>query len=103
MPASGLRPDIAIVVSAEDERSFFAEPYKTLAPASSASATKKAGGSPVRITEAELVRRMKAGQNPDSEMVVSTPVSATPLVRDPALARALDLLKGLSVVRAPKP
>lgn len=101
MPATGLRPDIAIAVNAEDERSFFAEPYKTVSPAIVASATKKAGGSLARLTEAELVRRMKAGQDLDSELLVSTPVSATPLVRDPALARALDLLKGLSVVRPP--
>ena len=101
MPASGLRPDIAVAVTAEDERSFFAEPYKTLAPVEVASATKKAAGFPARLTEAELVRRMKAGQDLDSEMVVSAPVSTTPLVRDPALARALDLLKGLSVVRPP--
>ena len=103
MPATGLRPDIAIAVSAEDERSFFAEPYKTVSPATVASATRKAGGSPARLTEAELVRRMKAGQNLDSELVVSSPVSATLLVRDPALARALDLLKGLSVVRPSQP
>ena len=103
MPVSGLRPDIAIIVSAEEERSSFAEPYKPLAPVSVASATQKSGGSPARLTEAELVRRMKAGQDLDSELVVSAPLSATPLVRDPALARALDLLKGLSVMRAPKP
>ena len=101
MPAAGLRPDIAIAVTTEEESSFFAEPYKTVAPVAVASAVKKAGGSPARLTEAELVRRMKAGQDLDSEMVVSTPVSAAPLVRDPALARALDLLKGLAVVRPP--
>ncbi len=46
---------------------------------------------------------MKEGQNPETAPVVTTPSVATPQVRDPALACALDLLKGLSVVRAAKP
>lgn len=103
VPAAGLRPDIAVVVTPEEERSFFAEPYKTVAPVAAAPAAKKTSESSFRLNEAELVRRMKAGQELDSDPVVSTPVSTKPLVRDPALARALDLLKGLAVVRAAKP
>ena len=100
MPSTGLRPDIAITVGAEEERAFFAEPYrKPGGPASVASATKQGKDSPVRINEAELLRRMKDGENPETAPVVTTPSVATPQVRDPALARALDLLKGLSVVR----
>ncbi|MEN9574912.1 MAG: hypothetical protein RL514_2767 [Verrucomicrobiota bacterium] len=100
MPSTGLRPDIAVTVGAEEERAFFAEPYRNLGGAgSSANAAKPGKGSPVRINEAELLRQMKEGQNLEVAPVVTTPSVALPQVRDPALARALDLLKGLSVVR----
>ena len=104
MPSTGLRPDIAVTVGAEEERVFFAEPYRTLGRAS-ATAVKAGQGkeSPVRLNEAELLRRMKEGENPETAPVVTTPSVATPQVRDPALARALDLLKGLAVVRPAKP
>ena len=101
MPSTGLRPDIAVTVGAEEERVFFAEPYRTLGrvgvPASKAGQGKE---SPVRLNEAELLRRMKEGEHPETAPVVTTPSVATPQVRDPALARALDLLKGLAVVRS---
>lgn len=104
MPSTGLRPDIAVTVGAEEERVFFAEPYRTLGrPNAAASKTGQGKESPVRLNEAELLRRMKEGENPETAPVVTTPSVATPQVRDPALARALDLLKGLAVVRAVKP
>ena len=100
MPSTGLRPDIAVTVGAEEEQAFFAEPYRKLGGSgSSASAAKQGKGPPVRVNEAELLRQMKEGQNPESAPVVTTPSVTIPQVRDPALARALDLLKGLSVVR----
>lgn len=98
IPSSGLRPDIAVTVDAEEERAFFAEPYRSLGRAG-AGADKAGDGSTSRLTEAELVRRMKEGQALDAQPVVTAPAVSTPQVRDPALARALDLLKGLSVVR----
>ncbi len=101
MPASGLRPDIAVTVGAEEERAFYAEPFRRLGqPGSVASTVGHGKESPARLNEAELLRRMREGQNPDGAApVVSSPSVSTPQVRDPALARALDLLKGLSVVR----
>ena len=76
-----------------EEAAHFAEPYRA------------AGGKAAvaRLTEAELVRRMKAGQNLDDPATGVPTAAAPPQVRDPALARALDLLKGLAVVRAVKP
>jgi hypothetical protein len=104
LPAGGLRPDIAITVGAEEERAFYAEPYRNLGRSSVIAGGAAHGqDSPARLNEAELIRRMKEGQNPETAPVVTTPSVATPQVRDPALARALDLLKGLSVVRAAKP
>ena len=99
MPSTGLRPDIAVTVGAEEERAFYAEPYKGFGRASLAD---KTGTNSVgRLNEAELVRRMKEGQSLDAPAVVTVPAVTTPQVRDPALARALDLLKGLSVLRTP--
>lgn len=101
MPSTGLRPDIAVTVGAEEERAFFAEPYRNLGGPGIASVTARQGKeSPARLNEAELLRRMREGQNPEGAVpVVTTPSVAAPQVRDPALARALDLLKGLAVVR----
>ena len=96
MPSSGLRPDIAVTVGAEEERAFYAEPYRLPGKAASTNA-------PARLNEAELVRRLNAGENLESQPGTTAPTVTTPQVRDPALARALDLLKGLVIVRAPKP
>lgn len=96
MPATGLRPDIAVAVGAEEEKTFYAEPYRV---PGKATGTNTAG----RINEAELVRRLNAGENLDAHPPVTASAVSTPQVRDPALARALDLLKGLAVVRAAKP
>mgnify|MGYP003333637102 FL=1 len=96
LPASGLRPDIAVTVTADEERAFFAEPYRVVGKSGSTNA-------PGRLNEAELVRRLNAGENPDVHPASVAAVVSTPQVRDPALARALDLLKGLAVVRATKP
>ena len=59
--------------------------------------------SPHRLNEAELVRLQKEGLTPDllAAEISDTEVSPLkPVVRDPALARALDLLKGLAVVQS---
>jgi len=96
MPASGLRPDIAVAVGAEEEKSFYAEPYRLPGRVAATNA-------PGRLNEAELVRRLNAGESLDAHPSTSAPAVSTPQVRDPALARALDLLKGLAVVRAAKP
>jgi hypothetical protein len=54
-----------------------------------------------RLNEAELVRMMREGQNIEQEPTLGLKESdpSRPLVHDPALARAIDLLKGLSVVQ----
>lgn len=96
LPAGGLRPDIAVDVGPEEERAFYAEPFPT-AGKSTASKT------PGRINEAELVRRLNAGQKLDEHPSPAPPALTTPQVRDPALARALDLLKGLAIVQTAKP
>jgi hypothetical protein len=112
-----IHPDIEVAVSARDEQTFFADAYfvlpRTNAPVAGLASTNKAmgmnaSGPRVRLTEAGLVRAHKQGLNPDDEegMALSQPREnkpAAPVVNDPVLARALDLLKGLAIMRQARP
>jgi C-terminal processing protease CtpA/Prc len=110
LSVAGLKPDIQVDVSPEDEQAWFEDAYKVL-PKSGRLA---AGGTndmnltvtnrPVRrrLNEAELVRMRNEGLNFDGEPTNNAArkaPSAVPIVNDPALARAIDLLKGLAVVQ----
>jgi hypothetical protein len=115
--SQGLKADIRVAVSAEDERAYFEDAYKVLqkvaGTASGGMSMTNAAHLTVtnratrrRINEADLVRLSKIGQTPDDEFATtpahdSEPVK--PIVHDPALARAIDLLKGLAVVQAGRP
>jgi hypothetical protein len=56
------------------------------------------------LNEAELVREHREGADLDAEPAAGRePEPEKPVVRDPVLARALDLLKGLAVVRHSRP
>jgi hypothetical protein len=53
-----------------------------------------------RINEAELVRMQKEGLlDADEPLPVAKADPVKPIVRDPALARGLDLLKALAIVK----
>jgi len=97
-----VQPDIAVKVSLADERAFLENPYGTLAQSGTNSIVSTNNSLPFidHTSEADLVRaKIKDGdedentpQQPDAELL-------RPFIRDPALARALDLIKGLAVVR----
>ena len=104
-----LKPDIRVDVNPDDERAYFVDAYKVLPRASAAgsSSTNIASLSVTnraprrRINEAELVRMLREGENPEEE-IAKTPRTlepAKPVITDPALSRAIDLLKALAVVR----
>jgi len=106
LSAQGLKPDIDVTVSEEAEKAFYADAFLVVSNKSSglsgtndASATNQTR---VRLNEAELVREHRAGENPDEMVAKRPPEPQAPVVSDPALARALDLLKGLAVVRESK-
>lgn len=115
IPPGGLKPDIHVEVPRDQERLWYQDPYAeprgtTLAAAGPAAESTLTGTNrPARrrLTEAELVRMMREGQTPDSVGPPPTsarpPASDGPVLRDPALVRALDLLKGLTVVRHFRP
>jgi hypothetical protein len=114
---SQIHPDIEVTVSAKDEQTFFADSYfvlpKTNSPVAGLASTNKAvgmnaSGRRVRLNEAGLVRAHKQGLNPDDEegMAFNQPREnkpAAPVVNDPVLARALDLVQGLAIVRQARP
>lgn len=106
---SRLKPDIQVDVSPEDERNYFVDAYKAMPRpmAASSGATNFANLTVTnraprrRLNEAELVRMLREGENPEEELARPDRASepAKPVIADPALARAVDLLKALAVVR----
>jgi hypothetical protein len=123
---SRVQPDIAVTVTAGDERVFFDNPYQTIATGSTNSNPAGTNFLPYvdHTSEADLVRqRQKDGKlirMPMSREDLlreksdgsdgnedSAPSRAAepqkPVIRDPVLARAVDLIKGLAIVRESRP
>jgi C-terminal processing protease CtpA/Prc len=103
----GIKPDIEVSVSPEDERAYYADAFATLPRPGTVSAGAQPGARRNRVNEAELVRAHREGMdrdaNPDQPVQRPPARSAAPekpLVNDPTLARALDLLRALAVVRS---
>jgi len=110
LPGTGLKPDIAVEVSARDEQAYYgnafrqltnsqAAGYAALTPTNRGAATNR----PTRRTvfnEAELVRERRESLSPFETAVPEKREAEPekPMIHDPAVARALDLLKGLAIV-----
>jgi len=99
-----LKPDIQVDVSPDDERAYFVDAYKTMPRSSGTTnvASLSVTNRPRRrMNEAELVRMLREGENPEDESAkpARPAVPAKPMVTDPSLSRAIDLLKALAVVR----
>jgi len=127
IPADGLKPDIAMNVNPDAEQAFWRNPYVT--KAQTADAAKAATNSFLpfvdRTSEADLVRqRQKDGKlnnapaparpmrtptrnmgddNEDDLASLHAPEPPKLVLRDPVLVRAVDLVKGLAVMRGPHP
>jgi C-terminal processing protease CtpA/Prc len=100
IPATGLKPDITVMVALDAERQFVAEPYGLgLSGSVSTNTLPARPARSRRPSEAELVRERREITNQvDIPLTRDTP-SQKPVIIDPVLARAVDLLKGLAVVR----
>lgn len=104
LPVTGLTPDIVVNVPAATEKIYWNDPYALLSVAgattnSAASSTNRVARRP-RTNEADLIRAHRQGLNPDEiPAAPREPEPEVPVIRDPALGRAVDLLKGLAVVR----
>lgn len=106
----GLKPDIEVKVKAADEGIYFADAYANLgktnrlASASGMLTNQADGTNPParrRVNEADLVRARREGRDaePDTAAEDREPGPERAVLRDPVLARALDLLQGLALVR----
>jgi hypothetical protein len=109
MSDQGLKPDITVEVAAADERGYYSDAYKVpkraeLLAGAGLTFTNRAGGTNrvVRrplFNEAELVRERREGISEADITALEERELEKPMVTDPVLARALDLLKGLALVR----
>ena len=106
----GLAPDISVEVSADDDRAYYVDAFREMPRANLAAntvlsltnapgETSRTARRP-RFNEAALVRERKEGAIPETDLALGRDAELeSPSVRDPVLARALDVLKGLAVVR----
>ena len=97
-----VKPDIAVAVKNEDERKFLENPYRTpVDGTNSAAVTNNLLPFVDHLSEADLVRaKVKDGDGPQPVPQPAPSEPQPPVIRDPVLARALDLIKGLAIVRA---
>ena len=110
LSAQGVKPDIEVKVGLDDERTHLRDAYGVVAKPvvrSSAISNAPAGTNTtnrrLRITEADLVRERREGKSLDEFPPARDRQPLKPQISDPALARAVDLLKGLAVVRRSQP
>jgi hypothetical protein len=97
-----IKADIAVTVKAGDEKKFLENPYATLLPGetNSSAVTNDFSQFIDHTSEAELVRaKIKDGDEDENSAPAARPTPAKPVIRDPVLARAVDLIQGLAVVR----
>jgi hypothetical protein len=101
---SHVQPDIIVTISPNDERVYFADAYAELSKSAADTNLNAATNSFLpfidHMSEADLVRG-KQKDNGENEKAAPprAGVSQKTVIRDPVLARALDLIKGLAVVR----
>jgi C-terminal processing protease CtpA/Prc len=98
-----VQPDIAVKVSLDEDRALIENPYAapTLNETNSPAATNNLLPFVDYTSEADLVRaKIKDGDEGENPPPLRKTEPPRPFIRDPVLARAVDLIKGLAVVRA---
>jgi len=100
MSVHGVVPDISVDVTPAAQLAWYSDPFAVLSPTTGARLTGTNISRRSRFGEAELLRGRREGLSPDAEL---TPVPVVEpeksVLRDPVLARAVDVLKGLALVR----
>jgi hypothetical protein len=102
--ARDLKPDITVTAKTEDEKKFLENPYAALAQGETNSSTTTNNFSPFidHTSETDLVREKIKDGDEDEDSAPSRPVEPQkPFIHDPVLARAVDLIKALAIVRQP--
>jgi hypothetical protein len=99
---TSLQPDIIVTIGPEDERAFMNNPYALPKQSETNLPTATNNLLPYvdHTSEADLVRaKIKDGDELGFPTVQPAPARLKPFIRDPVLARAVDLIKGLAAVR----
>jgi hypothetical protein len=100
-----IKPDIAVSSAGGDEKKFLENPY-AVAVSVDTNSPPATNNLPVYVdhtSEADLVRaRIKDGDEGAPVMAARPAEPPAPVIRDPVLARAVDLIKGLAIVRPAK-
>jgi hypothetical protein len=99
-----IAPDIAVAASVDDEKRFQDNPYATADTRRAAlfSGTNSLLTFVDHTSEAELVRKRIKDGDEDGEPATPRAAPPLPVIADPALARAVDLLKALAVLHQPR-
>ena len=100
-----VRPDIAVAVAIEDEKKYLENPYGT----TSSDGTNSLGPTNTLLpfvdhtSEADLVReRLRSGGTEESPQTGHAAEPPKPFIHDPVLARGVDFIKGLAILRPMK-
>ena len=93
-----IAPDITLTVTSEQEKKFQEDPFAATETNSAVADTRDLLPFIDHTSEAELVRR-RVKDGDDTAADAPRSATAQPVIRDPALARALDLFKALAVLK----
>jgi Peptidase family S41 len=97
-----LKPDIAVTVKIGDEKMYLENPYAAPAQDGTNAGAGTNSFSPFidHTSEADLVREKIKDGDEDEDSAPSRPTEPQkPFIHDPVLARAVDLIKALALVR----
>jgi Peptidase family S41 len=98
---SHVSPDIAVAVSPDDERAYLKNPYVALAQNDTSPVVTTNDFLPFvdHTSEADLVRqKLKDGEDNGAVVPAHSKSPPKPVIQDPVLARAVDLIKALAIV-----
>ncbi len=98
---SSVSPDIRVSVSREDEQEYVKNPYAKLGENASSAGVDTNDFLAVvdHTSEADLVRqKLQNGEDAGATAPPRKTDQEKPVIQDPVLARALDLIKGLAIV-----
>ena len=100
LAAGPIPPDIRIPVPENTERGFIKNPIAALKPNGTNGISGAMGSAPLprrKVTEADLVRAQRSEPNESTNQTHTVEKAAVPVrLADPVLARAADLVRGLS-------
>jgi hypothetical protein len=97
-----VKPDIAVAVAIEDEKKYLENPFGTPTPdgTDSTEATNTLLPFVDHTSEADLVReKLRSGGVDEPLQTAPAAEQPKPFIHDPVLARAVDFVKGLAILR----